>query len=175
MGIPEWLTRTAKESIEKTSVKFSDETFSRLLDKYQKGLLDAAASSAVEEILSLLGVIDNAVAKLDQNVSGLNKAAKTESLTGDDRIDKLLEETPANKAPEPKPEAMPDAKTPAPKGKIPAKIKQPETTKWKEIRFNKRTGTWQTVVTVRHSRNFLTEEEAVEFTKFANKQSPDNK
>jgi len=50
---------------------------------------------------------------------------------------------------------------------LPPKIKEPETTKWKEIRFNKRTGTWQVVITTRHVRNFLTENEAIDFTKKA--------
>ena len=173
MGIPNWVRTALKESIEKTSVEFSDATgtLDQLLDLYARGQLDEKSAAAVEEIKTLLNLVENATEKLGKTVGGLSKIAKDEPISfGDKNVDNLLKESPPM-VPSPAETAAPalaPGKDKAPsKGKLPAKIKQPETTKWKEIRFNKRTGTWQVIVTIRHSRNFLTENDAVDFTKKA--------
>lgn len=175
MSIPNWLKATIKESIEKASVNFSDATgtYEGLLELYSKGQLDEKAAQAVEEIQSLLNLIEDATGKLDREVAGLKKIAAPPATApisyGDANVDKLLKESPPM-VPSPVDELKEEPKKAIPRGKLPPKIKQPETTKWKEIRFNKRTGTWQVVVTIRHTRNFLTENEAVDFTKKASKQ-----
>lgn len=166
MPIPEWLTKVAAEAKD-SSVDFMDARYADLLNKLKEGKLDDTTASAVDEIEQLRGVINQAVSKL---TGTMHKEAKTPlktSPTDDDYSPEAMKLTPdeekVNKLIADSPEV---ADKPKP-GKLPAKIKQPETTKWKEIRFNKRTGTWQVVVTIRHTRNFLSENEAVDFTKKA--------
>lgn len=169
--IPDWINRAADEigPINKDAkVNFSDETHSKLLKLHQEGKLDPWAKEALEEIETLRGVMNEAVLQVDKKLAQpMTKEAK-------------VPPAPPKKAEVEAPldfgdERLKEEMTPAldEKGKeverLPAtKVKQPETTKWKEIRFNKRTGTWQTTVTIRHTRNFMSENEAVEFAKKAN-------
>jgi len=52
-------------------------------------------------------------------------------------------------------------------GKLPARPnrEEPESTKWKEIRFNKKDGKWQIVTTTRVVRNYNSEDEALDAAK----------
>jgi hypothetical protein len=143
MNIPDWLkdvTNDKKPAVVKKAM-FNEEAYKALLAKASEGKFDESKTQALGEITELLKVVDNAVESLS---NGLTKKA----------------------AP-----LMPPASMPAPakkkKNVLPPKIKEPETSKWKEIKFNKRTGTWQVVVTQRHVRNFLSENEAIDFTKKA--------
>lgn len=169
MAIPSWISKAAEE-LDKGKdalVNFSDHTYDKLVELYKGGKLDETSSALVEEMEELRGVLNHAVAQASEQILSIKKEAapaappkpkgKGEDAPFDFGDERLKEEmTPAP--------ASPKGETP---GKLPARIKQPETTKWKEIRFNKRTGTWQVVVTIRHTRNFSTENEAVEFTKKA--------
>jgi len=173
MGIPHWITKAANEAGDEkgASVNFMDETYKKLLDQYKGGKLDEWASQVVEEVELLRDVMNAAISQVNQKMTGVAKTAAPEKPKGppastkegplDFGDERLKEEmTPPAEAP-----TGPLSKTPT--KKLLPKMKEPETTKWKEIRFNKRTGTWQTVVTIRHTRNFLSEDEAVEFTKRA--------
>lgn len=171
MPIPEWLSKVAAEAKD-SSVDFMDARYADLLNKLKEGKLDDTTASVVDEIEQLRGVINAAVSKLTGTMHKEAKAPVAEppamKLTPDEQQAQAL----IADSPEDAPPKDLDGK-PKP-GKIPAKVKQPETTKWKEIRFNKRTGTWQVVVTIRHTRNFLSENEAVDFTKKASMDDASN-
>ena len=161
MSIPKWLTKTAVEEVEKSSgVNFSDPAYEKLLGLYNEGKLNEEDALRVEQLEYLRDIMNHTVSKMS-----ISKEAKESPAT-------LPEKKPPQ---EPKveksiPEVPPPFSSgrPIEKSKLPPRVKEPETTKWKEIRFNKRTGTWQCVVTTRLTRNFLSENEAVEFTKKAN-------
>lgn len=174
MAIPEWINKTVNDSLEKNSkVNFSDETHSKLLAAVET--LPEADKETLEQISQLLGVINVAVGELGKKYLGdIKKEAAPRVPPAAVKVSPPPP-LPAAKLQdadlgmgsgisEPQKPMMSKPKGP---GKLPAKIKEPETTKWNEIRFNKRTGTWQVVITVRHTRNFLSENEAVDFTKKA--------
>lgn len=165
MPISEWLLKVAAESKD-GSVDFMDERYADLLNRLKEGKLDDTTASVVNEIEQLRGVINAAVSKL---TGTLHKEAKAPAAEPTLTPDELQAQDLIADAPE-----VPPKETKPSTGKIPAKIKQPETTKWKEIRFNKRTGTWQVIVTIRHSRNFLSENDAVDFTKKASMDDSSN-
>lgn len=158
MGIPQWLNKVAEDHKD-APVDFSDSTYAKLVDMYKQGKLDGWASQVVEEVEQLRDVMNSAIAQVSTKL-GLAKTAAPATTPAApkkdipfDIGDERLKEEPTKQLPGTR--------------KLPPKMKEPETTKWKEIRFNKRTGTWQTVVTIRHTRNFITESEAVDFTKKA--------
>jgi len=163
MAIPQWLRKAAEEAGHKDApVDFSDGTYAKLIEMYKSGKLDNWASGVIEEVEQLRDVMNSAVSQVSSKL-GLTKIALKDGgpmakdapfEIGDER----LKEVPTA----PKPKAGEE-----PSRRLPPKMKEPETTKWKEIRFNKRTGTWQVVVTIRHTRNFMSENEAVDFTKKA--------
>jgi hypothetical protein len=163
MAIPKWITATVNEVDKSTSVDFMDDTYKKLLDMYKGGKLDDWASQVIEELECLRDVMNTAVSQVNQKLEGgVDKTAAPASKAeapfefGDERLKEEM-------TPKKEDTALPAS----PSRKLPPKIKEPETTKWKEIRFNKRTGTWQTVITIRHTRNFMTEAEAIDFTKKA--------
>jgi hypothetical protein len=159
MSIAPWIKKTAEEAEHKEApVDFSDHYYAKLVDMYKQGKLDSWASQIVEEVEQLRDVMNSAISQVSCKL-GLTKiaAAPVKDMPfelGDERLKEV-----------PTPKKLDKGEQPA--RRLPPKMKEPETTKWKEIRFNKRTGTWQTVVTIRHTRNFLSENEAVEFTKKA--------
>ncbi len=159
MSIPKWLAKAAEECTEKLNVNFSDPIYEKFLGLYNEGKLDEGAERVVEEIEYLRDVMNHAVAKLSLNKEAKEGAPADElsEPVKSDKTDKLLEVPPT-----------PPSGKPVERKMLPGRVKEPETTKWKEIRFNKRTGTWQCVITTRMTRNFLSENEAVEFTKKAN-------
>ena len=167
MSIPEWINKVAADnSLEKDS-KFSDEIYTSLLKNEN---LNEEQRETLDEISTLLDVCDVATKKLHENISGtIRKEAAPKLPPAASKAPETITDEDLGMTPDVA-EALHKPKDDIPKipgAKIPPKVKQPETTKWKEIRFNKRTGTWQTVVTIRHTRNFLTEDEAVDFTKKA--------
>ena len=175
--IPSWIIKTANDE-KGTSVKLTDDTYKKLLDMYKGGKLDEWATQVMEEIECLLDVVNTAIDQVSQKLEGKPAVAKTASPAkekekekekvehttpldfGDER---LKEEMSTEEEEEEEKRILPGTVN----RKLPPKMKEPETTKWKEIRFNKRTGTWQTVISIRHTRNFMTEDEAVDFTKKA--------
>lgn len=170
MPIPDWLSKVAEDITAESS------TYKTRIEKL-KADAHAQHAEALEEAEQLADLLDAVLNKIE----GIHKEAKdvqptakvTPAPKSTSETFKLTpEEEQAQEliadAPEVPPKTLDLGK--GSKGKVPAKIKQPETTKWKEIRFNKRTGTWQVIVTIRHSRNFLSENDAVEFTKKANLQ-----
>lgn len=177
MAIPQWITKAAND-VKDTASNITSSTWEHILELQKAGKLPEHFAQAAEEIQSLLTLIDHAVGEIDKGVKEKpveKQMAKIAAPTkekpkgkegpldfGDER---LLEEGPKDEDVEEK-TTLPGAVN----RKLPPKMKEPETTKWKEIRFNKRTGTWQTVITIRHTRNFLSEDEAVEFTKQASKE-----
>lgn len=158
MAIPQWIKKTAEEADKHDSINFADGTYNKLIDMYKSGALDEWASQIVEEVECLRSVMNNAVSEVSRKLGLVKTAAPAAPAAPKegplDFGDERLKEVPAPGAT-------------SPNRKMSPKMKEPETTKWKEIRFNKRTGTWQTVVTIRHVRNFMTEDEAVDFTKKA--------
>jgi len=180
MAIPSWLQKTASEVEEVKdekgpSVNFMDDTYKKLLDMYKGGKLDDWASQIMEEVECLRDVMNTAISQVNQKLEPMAKTAapKTKEKPFDFGDARLKEDVTPREEKEDAEEAEEDGddeKTILPgtvNRKLPPKMKEPETTKWKEIRFNKRTGTWQVVVTIRHTRNFLSEDEAVDFTKQA--------
>jgi hypothetical protein len=149
---------------------------------YKGGKLDDWASQVMEEVECLRDVMNTAVSqvnqKLEQPVVAKTAAPTKEKPKAKDNLDKpfdfgdarLTEEAPKEISEDDEDEEDKGLLPPSNNRKLPPKMKEPETTKWKEIRFNKRTGTWQVVVTIRHTRNFLSEDEAVDFTKKASKE-----
>ena len=152
MGIPHWIAKTAKEDGESPNVNFSDSTYDKLLGLYNEGKLDNATAQIVEEVEYLRDVMNHTVSQIKDKMAISKEAAPAP--------EKPM--APAKEVPPPSPSGAPLSKT-----KLEPRLKEPETTKWKEIRFNKRTGTWQCVITTRLTRNFLSEDAAVEFTKKA--------
>lgn len=165
MAIPQWVKKVAEEA-HKDTVNFTDSTYDKLVDMYKSGKLDDWASQVVEEVEQLRDVMNTAISQVSNKLLLKEAAPKTALKTapmkelpfdiGDNRL-KEIPDVPLKLN-------TPETGT---NRKLPPKMKQPETTKWKEIRFNKRTGTWQVVVTIRHTRNFMSENEAVDFTKKA--------
>lgn len=158
MTIPQWLSKVAEEHTE-SPVDFSDGTYARLVDMYKQGKLDAWASKVVEEVEQLRDVMNSAVSHVSAKLGLVKVAAPIPA--------KVNTPTPKDGPLEVGDDRLREVPKIDPTRKLPPKMKEPETTKWKEIRFNKRTGTWQVVVTIRHTRNFMSENEAVEFTKKA--------
>lgn len=169
MKIPNWISKVADEGEvvkeekpeEHSEINFNSNDYGELC----KGELSPEKAAALEQVKELICFLNMVVDKLKR---------------GDD----VAEDHHPKEAPAMLKEAanntkqMPNLGPPLPnpvkedqgrgqKSLPPAKIKEPETTKWKEIRFNKRTGTWQVVITTRHVRNFLSENEAIDFTKKA--------
>jgi len=116
---------------------FPEKDYKDLLSKYKKGELKEVEASAVEEITYLLQIINSVIPKL---INSKIEAAET-----------LRDSLPAEKLPERK--------------ILPGKQPEPSSTKWKEIRFNKKDSKWQVISNVRTVRNFNSEEEALEFAK----------
>lgn len=158
MAIPQWLNKVAEDHKD-APVDFSDGTYAKLLDLYKQGKLDAWASGVVEEVEQLRDVMNTAIAQVSTKLELTKTAAPA-----------AVKEKPAKDMPfevgDERLREVPKAEEGGAR-RLPPKMKEPETTKWKEIRFNKRTGTWQVVVTIRHTRNFMSENEAVDFTKKA--------
>lgn len=159
MRIPSWILKTAEKD-DTPAISFSDPAYDELFSKYKSGSLDDEAADAVEQIEYLRDVMNVAVSKL---LKGNSKEAATKELPKD---------TPA--ADLPTPPARKEVPPPAPSGAtLPArendkkkeKVPEPEATKWKEIRYNKRDGKWEAIVTTRSVRHFNTEDEAIDFTK----------
>jgi len=164
-NIKNWIMKTAEELGEivddesyKTkdgrSISFHDEAYEELRKKATDGQLSDEVATAVSEIEFLLDTAKVATARI------LDKMETKEGATKGIPASPAAVEKDLKAVPPP----LPSGKDPT---KIPGKIKEPETTKWKEIRFNKRTGTWQVVITTRHTRNFATEDEAIDFTRKA--------
>lgn len=155
MAIPQWLNKVAEDHKD-APVDFSDGTYAKLLDMYKQGKLDEWASGVVEEVEQLRDVMNSAIAQVSTKLE-LTKTAAPAAKPAKDLPFEIGDER------------LKEEKNPGEAGvrRLPPKMKEPETTKWKEIRFNKRTGTWQVVVTIRHTRNFMSENEAVDFTKKA--------
>jgi hypothetical protein len=175
MAIPQWITKTANEVSDAAS-NVTSSTWEHILELQKAGKLPEHLAQAAEEIQSLLTLIDHAVVEIDKGMGEKPMTKMAAPATkekpkekegpldfGDER---LLEKGPEEDDDEEEKPTLPGTVN----RKLPPKMKEPETTKWKEIRFNKRTGTWQTVITIRHTRNFLSEDEAVEFTKKASKE-----
>jgi len=165
MKLPSWIIKTAedlgeiKEPVEEGFstqdghiVNFSDPLYHELLDKYGNQQLSDEQVAALEQVEYLRDLINVAVARLHDGAITKEAAAPSKPLSA-------VPDLPAEVPP-----TMPSGKQPK---VLPARIKEPETSKWKEIRFNKRTGTWQGVVSTRHVRNFNSEAEAVDFIKKA--------
>jgi hypothetical protein len=176
MAIPQWLTKTASE-VKDATPNLSSPTWDEIVEQYKAGKLNPWSVQVVEEVLALLGVVDTAIAALQKQkdqpesldkpmdkkaapTKEKEKAKPADDAPFDFGDDRLKEEMTPEKEDK---DVLPGSVN----RKLPPKMKEPETTKWKEIRFNKRTGTWQVVVTIRHTRNFLSEDEAVDFTKKA--------
>ena len=173
MSIENWILKTAGEVGEMTQneayktskgreVKFSDEAYNELRARAQKGDLSPEQIEAVSQIEYLWDTIKVATARLHDQLEAPEQveAATKPMPKAPEKVDEVVEEVK-----EEVPPAMPSGNKPA--NKLAPTIKEPETTKWKEIRFNKRSGTWQAVVTTRHTRNFETESEAIDFLKKA--------
>ncbi len=160
MAIPQWLNKAAKDH-QDAPVDFSDGTYAKLIEMYKQGKLDEWASGVVEEVEQLRDVMNTAITQVSSKLGIAKTAAPAVAEP----------KKPAKDLPfEIGDERLKEEPNPGINRKLPPKMKEPETTKWKEIRFNKRTGTWQVVVTIRHTRNFMSENEAVEFTKKADLQ-----
>ena len=167
MEIKNWILKTADDigeveekedhEVYKTKdgrlIEFGDKVFEELRQKLIKGELSEEEQATVSEIEYLLDTAKVATARMLDN---MGSPSDKEGAT------KTLPENPAEVGEVPP--ALPSKREPT---KIPPKIKEPETTKWKEIRFNKRTGSWQVVVTQRHTRNFASEDEAITYTRKA--------
>lgn len=167
MSIPQWISKTAEEAVEpkvtddaKLPVNFQDKAYDQLLEMYSNGTLDEEASQIIEEVEFLRDVMNVAISNVKRKV--LDK----------DVLKKEAKDAPVldfSKSTENVPPAMPSGRLPKSlPQRLSPKLKDPETTKWKEIRFNKRTGTWQAVVTTRSVKNFTIENEAIDFIKKAN-------
>lgn len=140
MKISNWITKVANLDEATPEVTKTPETNSLNLAAYEQLLKKKADGTLKDEDASTLNEIEELLKvaiKAAEQLVGVKKEAATPMF----------------------PKQQRDV--------LPPKIKEPETTKWKEIRFNKRTGTWQVVITTRHVRNFLTENEAIDFTKKA--------
>jgi len=160
MKIPSWISKVASESEEeKTKVNLQDPIYSELKEKVGE---DEDKLTALSEIDFLVNFANYAISQLAVQM-GLIKEAASKQMPSLPKLPPEMSVPEAREKITEVPPSLPGDKG----GKLPGKIREPETTKWKEIRFNKRTGTWQTVVTTRHTRNFATENEAVEFTKKA--------
>ena len=176
MAIPQWITKTANE-VKDAASNVTSPAWEGLVEKYKAGTLDQWGTQVVEEVLSLLGVIDSAITELEKKVGEKPAMAKIALAETPDKKKSKEKEGPFDfgdeRLVEKGPEEVEEDKEVLPGAvnrKLPPKMKEPDTTKWQEIRFNKRTGTWQTVITIRHTRNFMTKDEAVEFTKKASKE-----
>jgi hypothetical protein len=169
MGIPKWLSKAAEEA-EPKKPSFTNEIWEKILSLSDGGKLDDSLTEFVEEMKSLKDLMDTALGKLTEQAA-ITKQAKAPELPKskeepehlkltpeEERINKLINEVPPS---------APKETNPSGRKKLAPRLKEPETTKWKEIRFNKRTGTWQVVVTIRHTRNFMSENDAIDFTKKA--------
>jgi hypothetical protein len=168
MAIPKWIEDAVH--IEKNSkVNFSDEMHSKLKDAAKAGHLSEEALEALAQVEQMLGVAADSVGVLCQrhlSDGAISKEAKPLPPPPPPPATSKVSPADMGMGPGLAEPQKPMMSKPKP-GKLPGRVKEPETTKWKEIRFNKRTGTWQVVVTIRHTRNFLSENEAVDFTKKA--------
>ncbi len=166
-GIPEWIVSTAEaEGVDVSGYKninLNDPVFQQLNDQYRKGSLSENDADAFEEIEYLRDVINVAVAKLSERMTSPEKEAATKTLPDTDKIDEVPD-LPEEKAEVPPP--LPSGKdTPERKKTIIPGKGEPDTTKWKEVRFNKRAGKWQAVVTTRVVRNYDSEVAALDAAK----------
>jgi len=142
MGIPNWIIKVADTKVDNL---FPEDEYKNLLQKYDQGNLSGEEADALEEIAYLLHIIKTAVSKL---VSPIKEAAAPESTPSKEVV-----------PPATLPKVLPDRKV------LPGKTPEPSSTKWKEIRYNKRDGKWQIITSIRTVRNFNSEEEALEFGK----------
>jgi len=157
MKIANWIFKAAADESREQSINLTDAAYEDLLTQYHEGKLDDVDADTLEEIEFLRDLINVAATKL---IRGTTKEAAPKPLPnkkpGDETVMRTVEKVPP---PLPSGATFPERK------KLPGKSPEPEATKWKEIRFNKREGKWQVIVSLRTVRNFNTEEEALDYAK----------
>lgn len=171
MPIPKWLSDAAAK-VPQVSVKgyqvangpainFDDPLYAELYTKYITGQLNEVDASAVDEIEFLRDVANQATAKLISAMQ--NKLAADEEPKAAEpkaKPSKIEAVEPAEVAPktEKKEEKGEEGKVTHKNDKLP----EPGTSKWREVRYNERLDTWQSISTERTVQNFNSEDEAID-------------
>ena len=148
--ISEWILKTAEEA-EKSVVDLSDPKYKELCEKYEKDQLTAKEAGAFEEIEYLRDLVNVVATKILNGLCTDKEAAKPPS-----------PEPSKKEVPPPMASGKEMAQKPKVLPAMPGNT-EPQVTRWKEVRFNKKDGKWQTVLSERTVNNFNTEDEALEF------------